>query len=491
MKIEDLLEKRERAIYLLTEYLRDSQSSLSLKILSQKLALSRTTLARYIESFDEQARQAKLGLFFQIREEEVSFEKKESLLHADWLAYLCQFSTKYQILLYLFDKEEFAIQALAQHLLISEASLNRQLAALNHLLQDFQISIRNGRLKGSDLQIRYFYYQLFLQTRTLSSIRTYPHFRQIGNYLPLFERFFDTKFNSYQNFQLSLWLGISQRRMRGADVDFSELIQLMKPYIKQKWYQELRAFALTLYQYQPTTVREGEVMSLFAFLVSQSILSPQKIERILAFGGPIREATTWCYQTIREEVGHPLPIYEQILYYLNQLLGKVYFFKGSLEAPIIHEKQYQLISARMLLSTVLENIYQPQHSNLVFQYEEEVANLAGLFDYLSQVQPVVVRIGFISCQSPVIAEPILFQLQKEFERTYAVLIEPFLTSNEYDLLVTDEPVPVEVPCYFFHRRLYASDLLALKKMLANLQKQKEKQAHRRLETSSMFSIERR
>ncbi|MBF0818871.1 helix-turn-helix domain-containing protein [Streptococcus acidominimus] len=490
MRIEDLLEKRERAIYLLVERLRDSRSSLSLKGLSQELALSRTTLIRYIESFDEQVRQANLGLSFQVREEEVSYERKDSLLRADWIAYLCQFSTKYQILLYLFDREEFAIQALAQHLLISEASLNRQLAALNLLLQDFQISIRNGRFKGSELQIRYFYYQLFLQTKTLSRVRTCPHFRQIASYLPLFERFFDTKFNPRQALQLSLWLGISQRRMRGQDVDFSDLIQLMKSYIQQKWYQELRSFALTLSQYQPSIVREGEVMSLFAFLVSQSILAPQKVERILAFGGPIREATTWCYQTIREELGHQLPIHEQILYYLNQLLGSVYFFKGSLEAPVPHGNQCQLTSARSLLSTVLEKIYQPQSPSLVFQYEEEVTNLAGLFDYLSQVQPVVVRIGFISCLSPIIADPILYQLQREFERKHAVVIEPFSASSDYDLLISDEPELVDVPFYSFYRRLSASDLLALKKTIAQLQEQKEKQTHRFLK-ASIFSIERR
>lgn len=490
MRIEDLLEKRERAIYLLTEYLRDSQSSPSLKGFSQKLGLSRTTLTRYIESFNDQAREGKWGLSLQVKDEVVRYEKKESLLHADWLAHLCQISTKYQILLYLFDKEEFTIQALAQYLLISEASLNRQLAALNHLLQDFQISIRNGRLKGSELQIRYFYYQLFLQTKTLSGISSCPYFRQVAHHLPLFERFFDTSFNSRQALQLSLWLGISQRRMRGQELDFGELIQLMTPYIDQKWYQELRSFVLTLYQYQPSMIREGEVMGLFAFLVSQSILTSQKIERILAFGGPIREATTRCYQTIREEIGYRFPVHEEVLYYLNQLLGKIYFFKGSLELFPLEEKQEHLFGARTLLLGVLKTIYQPQCPGLVFQCEEEVANMAGLFDYLSQVQPVVMRIGFLSYQSPIIAEPILFQLQREFERKSAVVIEPFLTSSTYDLLISDEPVLVDLPCYCFHKRLYASDLQSLKQMIASLQKQKEKQATRRLE-ASMFSIERR
>ncbi len=57
-----------------------------------------------------------------------SFEEKASLSLHRILAYLCQTSTKYQIIVYLSDKEEVSIQQLAQELLISEATLNRHLA---------------------------------------------------------------------------------------------------------------------------------------------------------------------------------------------------------------------------------------------------------------------------------------------------------------------------------------------------------------------------
>ncbi|MTB63912.1 DNA-binding protein [Streptococcus sp. zg-86] len=491
MQIEDLLEKRERAIYFLVQRLRSSRSSLPLKELSQDLQLSRATLIRYIESFVAETHDEHLGVSLKVQEEEVVYTRSNQLVYENWLAHLCQFSTKYQILLYIFDREEFSIQALAQHLLMSEASLNRQLAALNHLLQDFQISIRNGRLKGSELQIRYFYYQLFLHTKVLNEVTHHSLFVPAFRFLPLFERFYDSHFNSFQALQLALWLGISQRRGRLQEVDFRETIQLMTPYMEQKWYKELRQFSLTLYQYQPSTMREGEVMSLFAFLFSQSILAPQKLERMLAFGGPIREATTWSYHTIRQELGQHFPIDEKILYYLNQLLGSLYFFKGCLKEQVWTTKQEEYVArASDFLSEVLEQFYQPQFPTVAFQSKEKVYPLASLFSYLNQVRPVLVRIGFLSYQSPILAEPILFQLQKEFERKYAVTIEPFMEDKVYDLVISEGQECLAPSVYYLHQGLYEQDLITLKKMIQAIQLEKEKVAGSRLEEPS-FPIDSR
>ncbi|MBF0844780.1 helix-turn-helix domain-containing protein, partial [Streptococcus danieliae] len=43
---------------------------------------------------------------------------------------------------------------------ISEATLNRQLLGLNQLLEEFGLVIQNGRLRGSELQIRYLAFRL-------------------------------------------------------------------------------------------------------------------------------------------------------------------------------------------------------------------------------------------------------------------------------------------------------------------------------------------
>ena len=260
MQMIDLLEKKERAIYQLYLRLQDSDRPLTLKELSQELDLSRSTLARYVQAFCEEAEEEQLGIAFQVDGDFLLMERSPILTKQDILAFLCRESVKYQILLYLFDKEEFSIQGLSQTLLISEATLNRQLSSLNKSLRENQISIRNGRIKGSELQIRYFYYQLFWQTMTKAQMeKRLAYQEQLGN-LPIFERFYESSFNPRQEQQLALWLTIQQKRMRLRQLDFKELVQLMKPYEEHKFYKRLRKFALTIHQQYAFSFHEGEII---------------------------------------------------------------------------------------------------------------------------------------------------------------------------------------------------------------------------------------
>ena len=49
---------------------------------------------------------------------------------------------------------------ISSELLISEATLGRHISDLNKILTEFQFSIHNGRLKGPEHKIRYFYFWL-------------------------------------------------------------------------------------------------------------------------------------------------------------------------------------------------------------------------------------------------------------------------------------------------------------------------------------------
>lgn len=78
MQMIDLLEKKERAIYQLYLRLQDSDRPLTLKELSLELDLSRSTLARYVRSFCEQAEDEQLGLAFRIEGDFLLMERSPS-----------------------------------------------------------------------------------------------------------------------------------------------------------------------------------------------------------------------------------------------------------------------------------------------------------------------------------------------------------------------------------------------------------------------------
>lgn len=490
MHIIDLFEKRERAIYQLFLLLRSKEKEITIRDASQCLELSRSTLLRYIETFTEEAVANGLGFTFQISNEDIQMEREAGLSLQDFIAYLCRSSIKYQILLYLFEKNEFSIPKLSQELLISEATLNRQLASLNKMLQSFEISIRSGRLKGSELQIRYFYYQLFWQTSSNVHWQADRIFRQQKKYVPIFERFYQSPFNPRQSNQMALWLMIVYKRMRLKDLDFQDCYRLIAPYKQHKFYLHLRNLFLTLSQQFSASFQEGDTMSVFAFLFSQGILEAHQLEQLLGFGGPIMEATTWGFKQIKIFLQTDLPVEEGALYHLNQVFSHLYFFTSHIENDLktLNEYDHRLQEvAQTILTRVNKEIYGRNKDTYLLHH---TVSLLELFTYVMQVEPTIVQIGFSSSYPSVISYPILQTLQEELEANRSITIEYFDETKTYDLIISYD-YPLESENIFY---LYGSpspqDLQQLKKMISVLHKEKLEQSTRLIE-KSYFLIDRR
>ncbi len=77
------------------------------------------------------------------------------------LLFLLQESLKFKMLVYLLEHQQVSIIRLATAFNISESSVFRKIKELNQLLEEFGLQIKNGQLYGEELQIRYFYYELF------------------------------------------------------------------------------------------------------------------------------------------------------------------------------------------------------------------------------------------------------------------------------------------------------------------------------------------
>lgn len=490
MHIIDLFEKRERAIYQLFLFLRSKEKESSIREASQFLDLSRSTLLRYVDSFTEEATADGLGLTFLISNEDIKVKRNAGLSIQDLLSYLCRSSLKYQILLYLFEKNEFSIPGLSQELLISEATLNRQLASLNKMIQSFEISIRNGRLKGSELQIRYFYYQLFWQTFSNAHLQADRIFREQTRYVPIFERFYQSPFNPRQSHQMALWLMIVYKRMRLKDLDFQACYRLIAPYKEHKFYLHLRNLFLTLSQQFSASFQEGDTMSVFAFLFSQGILEAHQLEQLLGFGGPIMEATTWGFKQIKLFLQTDIPVAEGELYHLNQVFSHLYFFTSYIEneLKVLDEYDCRLQEvAQTILEKVNKDIYGRKKGGYLLHH---TLSLLELFTYVMQVEPTHVQIGFASSYPSVISYPILQILQEELEANRSIIIEYFEEEKTYDLVISyDYPLEAK-QIFYLYGRPSPQDLQQLKKIISILHKEKLEQSKRLIEKSYFF-IERR
>ncbi|MFI3085095.1 helix-turn-helix domain-containing protein [Streptococcus sp. 2020WUSS089] len=487
MRIDSLLEKRERAIYQLLLYLEDRKEAPSLKDICYYLELSKSTLLRYIVSFNEEAEAADLGLSFQLEDEKVFLKKKASLSLHRILAYLCQTSTKYQIIVYLSDKEEVSIQQLAQELLISEATLNRHLASLNQILAEFGIGIKSGRLKGSELQIRYFLHQMLSLTTTRAELQEEFMLGKIEALLPVFERFYQSPLNPKQAHRLLLWLMISQQRSRLRQLDFKPLYKLMEPYQEHKFYRRLRKMYFTLSQQQSTSFQEGEIMALFAFLFSHFILAPHQLEQVLGFGGPIMEATSLALQKLRLYFEENLPVSEEALYHLNQIMSQLYFFYSSVELEEVEASSFYP-EAEDLLKDVYKSVFHRKVDKEI--RNSYLTNIAGLYIYFGQVQPIQVKVAFASSLHEVLSYPLLLQLREKLEGNRQVLIEPYQAGYDYDLIITDYLENTSVPVYCLGNRLKIQDIVQLKAWIQDIYHQKSCQSEI-MATKTSFPIEHR
>lgn len=473
MRIEELLDKRERAIYQLLTLLQVQPANHFVKDLADQLGLSRTTLLRYIESFHQVAQQSDLGISLYVQGEQVIYRREPSLSQQAYLRFLAQSSIKYQVLSEIFDKEEFTIQSLSQRLLLSEASLNRQLSALNRLLAEFGLVIRNGRLKGSELQVRYLYFQLFWSFGGSSQLELGPMTVYQQPLVQALSRFYDQVFTQKQIDQCLLWLFINQKRMRLPHLDFAELYRLMRPYQDYKFYDRLRQLVFTFYDQTPGGVKEGEVMCLFVFLFFMFILGAPQVEQMLAFGGPIKEATTLGLTYLREVSPEPLLLNEEALYHLNQLLGQAYFFKGKIS---LSRQELGLLGFsgqfRQLAKTVYHEVAeQVYRQTLTGASDFELwlcRSLEHLFHYMTMVQPSHLRIGVKLSGDKVTNRPLLAQLRKELEQNRYISLEEWQSKHTYALVIADYPHQESVPTYLLTTGLTKGDILALKNMIKQL-----------------------
>lgn len=473
MKIERLFDKRERVVFRLIRCLQDAGHALPLKDLCAKLDISRATLIRYIETLGEEAEQAGVGIFLLLNDEQVSFQRSANLSSSQYFRFLARSSLKYQILSYIFDKEEFTLQKLSQELLISEASLSRHLASLNDLLEEFDLVIRKGKIKGSELQIRYFYYQLFWHTGGSYFTDFAQEKVHHASTVAVFERFYEGTFNRRQENKLLLWLIIAQRRRRLPQLDFSDLYQKMQPYQHHKFYQRLRQLCFTLFDQMAGSHKEGEVMCLFVFLFFMFILEPPHVEQMLAFGGPTKEGINLGLSYLRGVANQEFVLNEEALYQINQLFGQAYFLRGRL---LLGRGDLFVFSIPQDFNDQAEEVYDYLIGTVYGHPVREkddlkryiCQELTKLFHYVTQKVPRRLVIGLRLAEDRITSQLILATLRQELEQNRYISVEEWQADRRYDLLVADHQLETELPVYLLHRRLSRGDVLALKQLIHNL-----------------------
>lgn len=137
------------------------ESQTTVKAVMEETGFSKATLTKYVTLLNDKALDSGLELAIHSEDENLRLSIGAATKGRDIRSLFLESAVKYQILVYLLYHQQFLAHQLAQELVISEATLGRHLAGLNQILSEFDLSIQNGRWRGPEHQIRYFYFCLF------------------------------------------------------------------------------------------------------------------------------------------------------------------------------------------------------------------------------------------------------------------------------------------------------------------------------------------
>lgn len=213
---KDILDRPEFLICEIIELLSLNEHGLSRKVICDRLNVSNTALRVALEQLDDEFNSGDES-FMIIKKNNIQFVGRGKINFYETVYRYVKESINYQILMAFYHDENSSIENLSFSLNVSESSIFRRIKQLNNLLSEFQIKIAHGELVGSELQIRFFYYSLFLATDF-----NYDDTIEAGvilEYIKVFENYFDFNVNDSNLMRTKIWMKVSVHRMMRKDRD--------------------------------------------------------------------------------------------------------------------------------------------------------------------------------------------------------------------------------------------------------------------------------
>lgn len=443
MQISSLMEKFEQGQFHLLTLLNTSSKELSLKDLSQETGFSKATLLKYGEELNTFFQEEKMAFSIQVEKDYFYLQRFDNRYLKTIVYLFLRRSIKYQILVYLFQKKKFSIQSLAQDLLVSEATLNRHLAHLNQLLQEYQIAITNGRMRGSELMVRTFYFDLFWETWDKPHFEKYIKSEDYKSEIHMVEHLCRVSLTEHQLEKWLLWIFVSLRRMGVEQKEFLDLERLMKPYLDNVFYQRLYQISLRYFSQYAMEFEDGEAMCLFVFLSTRFVLPMHIMEYLLGFGGPVVDLLTNAIQIIKDLGYFQDSAHEQVTYHLGQWFGRSYFCQGVLvstpDSYQVDKSPYAYLVTEGLMSLSQEIMMLVSDNGLSQDLRQKMNwRILQLLLFLAQKKQDYVTIGVDIADGQLKSDLVIHLLKHYLENNQYYQLECYDDTKSYDFIISNQ-----------------------------------------------------
>ena len=473
MYLGDLMEKAESGQFLVLSFLlQDSQTTV--KEAMEETGFSKATLTKYISLINENALERGLELTIHLDDESLRLSVGTATKGREIRSLFLDNAIKYQILVYLLYHQQFLAHQLAQELMISEATLGRHLSSLNHILSEFDLSIQNGRWRGPEHQIRYFYFCLFRKVWSSQEWESHMQKAERKQDIATLEEICGASLSSGQKLDLVLWNHISQQRLRVNACQFQVIEEKMRGYFDNIFYLRLLRKTPSFFggQHIPLGTEDGEMMIFFSFLLSHRILPLHTMEYILGFGGQLADLLTQLIQEMKKEELLGDYTEDHVTYELSQLCGQVYLYKGY----ILQDRYKYQIEHRhpyLLMEHDFRDIAQKIFASLPAFHQGTDLDKKILWEWLQLMEYMVenigkhLRIGLDLTAGFLVFSRMSALLKRYLEYNRFISIEAYDPTRYYDLLVTNNPIhkKEQTPVYYLKNDLDIEDLATIRQML--------------------------
>lgn len=455
MRIEDFLEKREVFQMTILKRLIQEGGSISYENLRKDLKLSKSSLENYLEEinfylkdYQGDCRVESNGALV-----ELFLDNHFSILTA-YIGYVKR-SLKYQLINYIFKYQEFTVVKIISDLSISESTLFRKIKELNVLLKEFNIQIKNGHIYGEELQIRYFYFQVYWFLTTYEEFQEAMATNQNQNLINGFEKELEIKISDFSRMRVSLWFAISKKRTNIQKKSYKNMLKKIRPYKNDHLYKQVRQLILLYSSRYSIEVEEEESMIHFIFLTTQSVLSEEDFinyDLVRSRRTPtalvdtlLRETVLLYYLPTKPTIA----LERKITFYLSQINGSLYFFEGALELndpedftakeSEIWGKNLENLSEQ-LLSTALETIDKKDSpiDSLQRLTLLEYSNVLSIVDFnISKELLIGIDLNLMDMHAEFLTQTLILNLKN----VSGITVEEYRENRRYDLVITTNLSP--------------------------------------------------
>ncbi|ALG48152.1 MAG: helix-turn-helix domain-containing protein [Clostridium perfringens] len=354
---------------------------------------------------------------------------------------LIENSLKFKLLKYLFEKNSLPLSTvkICNELNISKSTLNKNIIECNNILNNFDICIKNFKFIGLPIQITYFFYLLFINTRVISNDESFL----LNKLVNFFYEKFGIYLNSKQKYLLNVWLFTINNGFSFFKKDY-KFIKYHKENLKilnnNPFFLELIKFFEQIYLNKNLDKCLAYVTT--CFLLSFNILPTDFIYKNYGF----KDSKSYkIYNLIINEINElyvqPININNILKQNILSICYRFYFFKGIFYSNDYITREYYLnkFSNHSRIKFV-ENLLLKLHNLDGYnKSNDEFFKLVIIItlSYINGKTKNSINIGILSYNEDFVLIPKIIRLNDYLRKKFDINIEIYNKNKNYDLVISN------------------------------------------------------